>query len=157
MSNYTVISPPSCTPSAPLVNTLSLLHYGRASIRRGKSDSYVGGGAATRERGGDSSSSSSRERARERERIRAREEGGNRNAERRLKNIKKTRLAKNGEKALKREICFVALRHGGGRKFAFTRHPLQRTHSPLSYPFLRRTGVTHYSHSHLGSLRAHTH
>lgn len=50
MSNYTVISPPSCTPSAPLVNTLSLLHYGRASIRRGKSDGYVGGGAATRER-----------------------------------------------------------------------------------------------------------
>lgn len=151
MSNYTIISPPSCTPSAPLVNTLSLLHYGRASIRRGKSDGYVGGGAATRERerGGDSSSSS-RERAREKG-------GGNRNAERRLKNIKKTRLAKNGEKALKREICFVALRHGGGRKFAFTRHPLQRTHSPLSYPFLRRTGVTHYSHSHLGSLRAHTH
>lgn len=76
MSNYTVISPPSCTPSAPLVNTLSLLHYGRASIRRGKSDGYVGGGAATRERGGDSSSSSSRERARERENTSERGGGG---------------------------------------------------------------------------------
>jgi len=29
--------------------------------------------------------------------------------------------------------------------------------SPLSFPFLCRTSVTHYSYSHLGSLDAHTH
>lgn len=62
MSNYTIISPPFSTPSAPLVNTLSLLHYGRASIRRGKSDGYVGGGAETREKEGAAAEKRERER-----------------------------------------------------------------------------------------------
>lgn len=148
MSNYTIISPPSSTPSAPLVNTLSLLHYGRASIRRGKSDGYVGGGAETREKEGGGQQQ-------KREKEKQRRGGG----QKRGADIKKYKGDALGKMAKKRESAKFVLRRyvtATGRDSRFTRCP-PSTHSPLSYPFLRGTGVTHYSHSHLGSLGAHTH
>lgn len=85
------ISPPSATPSSPLIITLSLLHYDRASIRRGKSDGYVEGGWRGKRGGG--------------------EEGGDEGDKSHEVVIKKrkTRHKKAEERALKREICLQAL------------------------------------------------
>lgn len=101
MSNYTIISPPSSTPSAPLVNTLSLLHYGRASIRRGKSDGYVGGEAETKERRrGQQQQQQQSERVREREQ--ARERSGRGGGQKRGAEIKKYKEDELGKMAKKR-------------------------------------------------------
>lgn len=139
MSNYTIISPPSATPSShssPRCHFCITVERIFAEVNltvtwKGERD------ARERESAGE----------------------GSRNAVIKKKNMKK-RSRRKRERDVKARNLFAALRSYRDDIFTLNYIYNRLFHSrfsPLSFPFLCCTNVTHYSHSHLESLGAHTH